>query len=301
MTRIIVTRGLPASGKSTWAKAWVSEDPDNRVRVNRDDIRFALFGKYTGVDENFVTKVEEETVRAALKAGKDVVVDAMHLKAAYVKKWLKFGPVTVQEFPIPVEDAVLWDQRRMFEGDRGVGEGVILSLAKRFHIPAKGTLPRVDLTAEAPPQFTPAPEWDFDLPNAIIVDTDGTLANHEPHRSPYDPTKYHLDTVFEDVRMVVHALGDSLHILGVSGRDDTYRDVTVKWWLEHGRLTPDEFYMRAAGDTRKDDIVKAEIFDKHIAGRYNVIGVFDDRPRVCRMWRAKGLTTFQVGDPDNEF
>lgn len=301
MAEIIVTRGLPASGKSTWAKAWVSEDPDNRVRVNRDDIRFALFGKYTGVDENFVTKVEEETVRAALKAGKDVVIDAMHLKAAYVKKWLKFGSVSVQEFPTSVDKCVGRDHVRLFEGLRGVGGGVIRDLAKRFHIPADGTLPKVDLTAEILPQFTPAPAWDPELPTAIIVDTDGTLANHEPHRSPYDPTKYHLDTVFPDVANVVSHLAQPFFVIGVSGRDDTYADVTKQWWRDNVFLNADEFYMRAAGDTRKDDIVKAEIFDKHIAGRYNVIGVFDDRPRVCRMWRAKGLTTFQVGDPHVEF
>lgn len=301
MAEIIVTRGLPASGKSTWAKAWVAEDPDNRVRVNRDDIRFALFGKYTGVDENFVTKVEEDTVRAALKAGKDVVVDAMHLKAAYVKKWLNFGPVSVEEFVVPVERCVHQNIGRAYAGERSVGNEVIYGLAKRFHIPADGTLPKVDLTAEVPPQFTPRPAWDPELPTAIIVDTDGTLANHEPHRSPYDPSKYHLDTVFGEVAGVINDLAGIYFVIGVSGRDDTYREVTEKWWAEHARLKADEFYMRAAGDTRKDDIVKAEIFDKHIAGRYNVIGVFDDRPRVCRMWRAKGLTTFQVGDPDNDF
>lgn len=48
MSKIIVTRGLPASGKSTWAKAWVAADPANRVRVNRDAIRWTQ-GIRTGV------------------------------------------------------------------------------------------------------------------------------------------------------------------------------------------------------------------------------------------------------------
>lgn len=32
-----------------------------------------------------------------------------------------------------------------------------------------------------------------------------------------------------------------------------------------------------------------------------VDGVFDDRARVCRMWYAKGIPLFRVGDPDAEF
>ena len=39
MSKLIITRGLPASGKSTWAKQWVLEDPEHRVRINQDDIR----------------------------------------------------------------------------------------------------------------------------------------------------------------------------------------------------------------------------------------------------------------------
>jgi hypothetical protein len=57
-------------------------------------------------------------------------------------------------------------------------------------------------------------------------------------------------------------------------------------------------FMRPAGDTRKDSIVKREIFDAEIAHRWRVIGVFDDRRQVVRMWRALGLTVFQVAEGD---
>lgn len=45
MHKIILTVGIPASGKSTWAKQWVLEDPEHRIRFNQDDIR-NMFGKY---------------------------------------------------------------------------------------------------------------------------------------------------------------------------------------------------------------------------------------------------------------
>lgn len=39
MNTLTITRGLPGSGKSTWAKAWTAADPTCRARVNRDDLR----------------------------------------------------------------------------------------------------------------------------------------------------------------------------------------------------------------------------------------------------------------------
>lgn len=45
MKRIILTRGIPASGKSTWAKQEVLKDPEHSVRINRDDLR-NMSGKY---------------------------------------------------------------------------------------------------------------------------------------------------------------------------------------------------------------------------------------------------------------
>ena len=59
--------------------------------------------------------------------------------------------------------------------------------------------------------------------------------------------------------------------------------------------------MRAAGDNRKDTIVKRELYMNHIQGRYRVFCVLDDRPSVVRMWRAElGLTVFAVA-PGIEF
>jgi len=39
MATLIVTRGLPGSGKTTAATAWVAEEPLRRARVERDEIR----------------------------------------------------------------------------------------------------------------------------------------------------------------------------------------------------------------------------------------------------------------------
>ena len=39
---MLILQGLPASGKSTYAKEWVNQDPKHRVRINRDTMRLML-------------------------------------------------------------------------------------------------------------------------------------------------------------------------------------------------------------------------------------------------------------------
>ena len=56
--------------------------------------------------------------------------------------------------------------------------------------------------------------------------------------------------------------------------------------------------MRKLDDKRRDDIVKKELFDENIRGRFNVKFVIDDRNRVVDMWRQIGLTCFQVEEGD---
>lgn len=303
MSEIIITRGLPASGKSTFAKTLVQSTASDWVRVNRDAIRWTQgsFPFGTPEQENLVSVIEESLVVGAIKAGKDIVIDATHLNPHSLRKWFKIAKahgvrkVEVIDFEVPIAELFERDANR----EKSVGQGVIGKMAKRWKVGDDGKLPKALVYGgAAEPDLTPV-AWDNMLPTAIIVDTDGTLANHEGVRNPYDTSKYHLDTVHQDVARVVWSLERTHNVIGVSGRDEKFREVTEKWWKEHGLIVADEFYFRPEGDVRSDDVVKAEIYEKHIRGRYNVVGVFDDRGRVLRMWRAKGLTTFAVGDTDN--
>jgi predicted kinase len=107
MGKLILTRGVPASGKSTWAKAWVEEDPLNRVRVNRDNLRWTL-GVKGGVGDQWqeeeVTHWQNQMITRYLSQGKDVVVDNTNLRARHVKELIKLGQkwgaeVEFKDFP----------------------------------------------------------------------------------------------------------------------------------------------------------------------------------------------------------
>ena len=91
MTRIlIITRGLPGSGKSTQALEWVNQEPDRRARVNRDELRMALYGKYTGLtfkQEQALSHAQRAAVKSLLEGGRSVVVDDTNLRLRYARPW----------------------------------------------------------------------------------------------------------------------------------------------------------------------------------------------------------------------
>ncbi|AHL18579.1 polynucleotide kinase [Microbacterium phage vB_MoxS-ISF9] len=303
MSYIEILRGLPASGKSTYAKERVKDSTDI-VRVNRDAIRWTqgFFPFGSAKQEALVSEIEKALVEGALKAGKSVIIDATHLNPQYIRHWFKIAKahsvrnVRVVDFEAPLEALKFRDGLR----EKSVGQDVIAKFAKRWKIGEDGKLPKAPVyDAALGPDLTPAAEWDSELPSAIIVDTDGTLANHEGVRDPYDTSRYHLDTPHQDVARVIWGLERVHQVIGVSGRDAKFAGVTLQWWKERALITPDAMFFRPEGDRRPDDVIKAEIYEKEIRGKYNIAGVFDDRGRVLRMWRAKGLTTFAVGDTDN--
>jgi hypothetical protein len=145
-------------------------------------------------------------------------------------------------------------------------------------------------------------------PLCFIFDIDGTLALMKD-RGPFDWKKVGQDGVNKPVeityKMISCAITDlvlqrrrsAVKMFIFSGRDSSCREQTRKW-LKKNNLKYDKLYMRPEGDMRKDSIVKKELFEKHISGKYSVIAVFDDRQQVVDMWREMGLACFQVAKGD---
>ena len=79
MSKFIICRGLPASGKSTWAKQWVLEDPEHRVRINQDDIRLMLGKYWVPSREKLVQEIQFNAIIEALNREFDVVIDNTNL------------------------------------------------------------------------------------------------------------------------------------------------------------------------------------------------------------------------------
>lgn len=81
---LILTVGLPQSGKTTWAKSTTFPI------VNRDAIRLALHGEqYLAAAEDMVSVLEMNMVKALFLAGHDnVIVDATHVSQKRRDRWI---------------------------------------------------------------------------------------------------------------------------------------------------------------------------------------------------------------------
>ena len=79
MSKLIICRGIPASGKTFWAKQWVLEDPEHRVRINQDDIRLMLGKYWVPKREPLVQHIQEEALIEALTQDYDIVIDNTNL------------------------------------------------------------------------------------------------------------------------------------------------------------------------------------------------------------------------------
>ena len=78
--KVILMRGLPGSGKSTYAKKLVEENPNAYKRINRDDLRMMFDnGIVTKGNEKFAKQVRDILIIKALEDGKHVIVDDTNL------------------------------------------------------------------------------------------------------------------------------------------------------------------------------------------------------------------------------
>lgn len=298
---LTLTRGLPASGKTTFALAQLeAAEPGALSRVNRDSLRRMLHGqaRYGHVTEQQVTAAARSTIRELLTARVDVICDDTNLRARHLRTlagigWAAGAEVVVRDFTdVTPDECVRRDAAR--GPDARVGEQVIRDMHARYL--AGHTLP---LPVPERPD-TAAGEWytpDPRLPAAVMVDIDGTVALHGD-RSPYDTSRYHEDTpnqaVIASVRCMTLA---GYRPVFCSGRDEEHRAVTQEWLDRHVAL-PGPLFMRPAGDRRRDDVVKLELFDTHIRHTYRVVCAYDDRDRVVAAWRSIGLTVMQVAPGD---
>lgn len=293
MAKLIMTMGLPGSGKTTWAldKIATSPFPDVWERVNKDDIRaeFERAGwKWSREAEGDVIKVRDARISQALKNGLNVISDDTNFAWKHKKRLQELAEMWGAEFErksfegIPLEECIRRDGLR----PRPVGEGVIRKMWSQYLAPAQ----EVMVAAKV--------EWVQGLRPAIICDLDGTLADFKTQglRGPYDATKCDQDLCVKPIRTLIGAMrAIRREIIYLSGREDKFREPTRAFLSAHH--CPDgDLFMRKTGDSRKDSIVKLELFDWHVRGKWNVEFVLDDRDQVVKMWREIGLTCLQVAE-----
>lgn len=285
MSRIVLTRGAPGSGKTYFAKKWVQES-SNRVRVERDEVRKFL-GTVHGEQEELVTKIQREMVSTYLQQGKEVIISDTNARNKYITAWYEFGylhdvPVEVVPMNTDLETTL------MQNFNREVTEIVPTDVVERMFRLTQGKVPENPFVDIRP--YTPG-----DVP-VVTCDIDGTLA-HMTGRNPFDGSLVHTDVVDYHVKSTLSILrGQGLPIILLTGRSDKYESETRDWLDQH--LPAYDLYMRKDGDFRRDSVVKSEMVDNYLSDKFDVIMHFDDRNQVVSVLRKKGLKVAQVQEGD---
>jgi len=300
MPEFIMTKGLPASGKSTWAKKHVNER-QGWVRISNDELRTCFFNRvFSKQDTKHIENIRATMINYALEKKLNIVVDNTNLaprhEEAYRNLCAEHGyRFQVKSFlDVPVEECIRRDKLR----PNPVRSGVILDMYNRF----VNTEAAVAIADVPKPKYHREPafilEQDKTLPEAILCDLDGTLALIE-HRDPYNAENCNEDGVNEPVLAVVKAMqAQGKQIIFLSGRMDCYEGPTRQFLREKCGLTDYILLMRKTDDYRKDNIIKREIFENNIFGQWYVRLVLDDRKQVVDMWREIGLVCMQVAPGD---
>jgi len=299
--RVVVTRGIPGSGKTTWARAEIQKQPDGTaVRISNDemsqtasardpenplfspergkilrDMRLALLEVYLKSD--FINTIYIENTNLVVRTVRELEKVTLLHGAEFI--------VNDDFLDVDIEECIRRDLLR----PNPVGENIIIKMSKL----AVKLKPWVYVDAPKLEVVDNVSKKDY----CILVDLDGTLA-HMTGRGPYDWARVGEDSVDRNVDSLI----DSYIFLGVtvvimSGRDGVSMPETLAW-LAKNNVSYDEIYMRAEGDKRQDWVVKHELYQNHIADNYNVLFALDDRNQVVKMWRKIGLPTWQVAEGD---
>lgn len=303
MKNVLILRGLPASGKSTYARSLLASEPNRWVRINRDDIRAMASTRGAPLFESFAWEMKRHGLRIALEADKDVILDDTHLNEKHLRdvhKWLaEIGDVRVEEVPFnaSIEDCVRRDADRP-DATR-VGENAIRAMAHGAKLDS-GRVLLLRVVHHPSHVAGITVNNDHSLPDAVICDIDGTLAI-TGDRSPYDVAR----SMFVDepnkpvVDILLAMLRAQKNIVFITGRSEKYRAETCEFIERCLRVASDvegvyELHMRRYGDDRPDFIVKRDAYVEHVQRRYHVDFVLDDSPRCCAIYRALRLTCLQL-------
>jgi predicted kinase len=283
MNKLILTKGLPASGKTTWAEQYCLDNP-NTKNICKDNLR----SENPKAKESDIIDLRNLLTELYIVAKNDIIWSDTNFNPIHENKAKEFCKqygyeLEIKEFDTPLDECIERDLKR----DKSVGSKVIEKMYYQYVYK---------------PQIV---EYNPNLPDCYIFDIDGTLANMSD-RSPYDWSKVQNDTPNENVIDILNILthfGNQIFIF--SGRNEICREATIEWLLKYTDLTPGfldkRLFMRPQDLTDKDTDLKEFFYISYIQDQYNVKGILDDRPSVCRRWRSLGLPVFQVGNPHLEF
>lgn len=294
--KIILTRGIPGSGKSFWAKSWSMAAPEHRIRLNWDDMRNMMGLYWVPSREPINKRMLQVGLLIAMSEGYNIVIDNMNLNP---KAWKEYEDIIKQHnalsesknyyelefkdfFDVPVEECIRRDALR----SNPIGEKTIKEIWNKYkHFIQTTTVEQYVNNLIKP---------DPNKPYCIVIDMDSTMCFNTNKRPWYGPgaaegMKHDIENF--GVCEMVNLLSKHYPIIVATGRDTTQEEVTKNWLKAHN-IEPKEYYFRKSGDYRKGVIIKKEQITK-ILEKYNILIILEDSQPIVDMYREMGLTVLQ--------
>lgn len=133
MLKILVLVGIPASGKSTFARQFTTDKSKEWVIVNRDSIREMLGDYWVPSREKLVTDIERASIYSAINRGFNVIVDATNIGTKSTYRFEAYSgelscDLEFKNFEVDLETAIERDNNR----NRTVGEEVVRSFYNKI-------------------------------------------------------------------------------------------------------------------------------------------------------------------------
>jgi len=297
MKTILLLKGLPASGKSTFAREFLKTN-DGWIRVNNDELGAMLYGQlWVEGKSNELDYTRKLIIENAMLKKRNIIVDNTNLAPKheeYLKEIIEehnndqIGAKTPELYKLEIKDFT------------HVPLSECLKRNKLREHPVPEKVIRMMYTQYVLPNIKPK-EVDKTLPKAAVFDIDGTIATMT-NRSPYDATKYYDDAPIESmIDLVKMYIANNHHIIFLTGRHEAGRATTIKWLKDKAGIEPKDYtlLMRKDGDKTPDFEYKEAIFKERVEGKYHIPIWFEDRQRNVDMARNKlGINALQVGDGD---
>ena len=332
MKNIIILQGISNSGKSTWTK-----QQEGYHVISRDDIRESLLGgkenlqKYfsKGIDfqiEEYITTLEEQMLAKHISKNHKVIIDNCNLVKKYIQTYVNIfsdfdypiEEVEIKTFPVELEEAI---RRSKIRDEIPINENVIKKQFEQFKSACSISCSDFIDSNNKWISKREKKKWhyaNFDVmpyktkfKSYVICDLDGTSSHRQIlendrfyMRSFYDYESAYYDKPDSVVRFILHSLFEKgIKIIFVSGRKESSRKFTEDFIEDKLLFAKNDYklFMREDDDNRSDDIVKYEIFNKHLRKLPGIFAVFDDRKRVIAMWEELGIKVMNCGALNEEF
>ena len=132
---------------------------------------------------------------------------------------------------------------------------------------------------------------------AVVFDIDGTVSDRR-HRLKHLDGKKDWDAFFNDmdqdppiapiVRKVEDYSKKKKQIIFVTGRPDSYRNITEEWIKRNIKINDYILIMRETNNYESDLSLKKRFLETELL-EFHILKVFDDREDLISMWKEAGL------------